>query len=78
MTTSGASFSEALVKIKAGTKMRRDKWDGEWIGLGLSESAVTVIFFNYQTLMGKKKKCHWIPLQNDILAVDWTDTPGWD
>jgi len=76
-------FSDALLHLKAGSKIRREGWNGKGIFVGMAEPGPSPDLFTARCLYidttglrtknKKAPKCRvpWLPSHTDILAEDW-------
>ena len=66
-------FSQALVRIKEGSRVTRSGWNGknQWIAIKQPdrESDVDLPYIYLRTAQGKT--IPWIATQGDLLADDW-------
>jgi hypothetical protein len=64
-----ADFGETLLAIKQGLRMRRSSWPDEtaYIALAVPDDRAPYIYL--KTAQGTF--ISWMPLQSDLLALDW-------
>jgi hypothetical protein len=76
------TFSDALVKLKAGAKLRRSGWNGKsmWIQLQVPDahSKMTLPYLYMEYPAGHPAypdgcRVPWLASQTDILAEDWEE-----
>ncbi len=76
------TFSDALVKLKAGAKLRRSGWNGKsmWIQLQVPDehSKMTLPYLYMEYPAGHPAypdgcRVPWLASQTDIVAEDWEE-----
>lgn len=81
------NFSEALDKLKSGSKMYREGWYGNMVGVlqtidlqipdENSKMTEPYIYMEVILIVGSKvkdiKRCPWLASQVDLLAEDWQE-----
>lgn len=76
------TFSDALVKLKAGAKLRRSGWNGKsmWIQIQVPDahSKMTLLYLCMEYPAGHPAYpdgcgVPWLASQTDILAEDWEE-----
>jgi hypothetical protein len=76
------TFSDALVKLKAGAKLRRSGWNGKsmWIQIQVPDahSKMTLPYLYMEYPAGHPAypdgcRVPWLASQTDILAEDWEE-----
>lgn len=76
------TFSDALVKLKAGAKLRRSGWNGKsmWIQIQVPDahSKMTLPYLYIEYPAGHPAypdgcRVPWLASQTDILAEDWEE-----